>query len=79
MGLLLSETHGYVKDIVDEALKAAFILLSHLPYMYLAPCQAMLNNKSLMHRVAETKRYLMLKCHDEPGINAEHVGMNRAL
>ena len=24
MGLLLSETHGFVKDTVDEALKAAF-------------------------------------------------------
>ncbi|CAE7879395.1 nipblb, partial [Symbiodinium sp. KB8] len=59
MGLLLSETHGYVKDIVDEALKA------------------MLSNKSLVHRVAETKRYLMLKCQEDPGINAEHVGMNR--
>ena len=39
----------------------------------------MLSNKSLVHRVAETKRYLMLKCQEDPGINAEHVGMNRAL
>ena len=47
--------------------------------LYIALFQAMLKHKSFVHRVAETKRYLMLKCHDDPGINAEHVGMNRAL
>ena len=43
------------------------------------PSQAILDCKCLCQRIVDSKRFLLLKCHDDPAINSEHISMNRVL
>ena len=41
--------------------------------------QALAKQTAYIQRVKDTHRFLLLKCHNDPAINAEHIGMNKAL
>ena len=59
MGLLLSETHGYVKDIVDEALKAAlddvFEVLQHTAILHALTLASYLATKLCSRQCSATR------------------------
>ncbi|CAE7723928.1 nipblb [Symbiodinium sp. CCMP2456] len=41
--------------------------------------KALAKQNALCQRIKDTHRFLLLKCHTEPAINAEHIGMNREI